>query len=253
MNKFLTFQGQQPLYLGDIDFASAAVRNAFAQLLSGLINSDSANAIIYGVNETRSSGSTVFSAGVVCLDGEILPVEQTELSGDVTGNVYLRIKSVYGGTREFVGGDTHDCWETRTVEVTRDETDYPLYSIPRIRGGFGSLEWAQRNGERYEFHLIKTGLVWLVTVRRPGMTQSDEYFYSVNISGIPAADLAKFPTTPAMVPTMAYVDDGNGGLTAETLFVRYNRTDGGELHIEMDLADGQGAGNCYAQVVLPVF
>ena len=253
MNKFLTFQGQQPLYLGDIDFASEAVRNAFAQLIAGLLGSDSANAIVSGVVLAARSSTVSWTDGVVFIDGEILPVEAGLASGALTDTWYLRIKSTYGGTREFVGGETHDCWETRTVELTRDVTDYPLSSFRRIEGGFGSQLWSSVNGG-YELRLVKTGLVWLVTVKRPPMTQSEDSFFEVNISGIPAEDISKFPSYQDMVPTTAYIDDGQGGLTAEMLYVRYNKTDGGALHIEMELASGLGAaGYGYAQVVLPVF
>lgn len=248
MNKFLTFQGQQPLYLGDIDFASAAVRSAFAQLVKGLIGSDSANAIISGVNVTRGTNSFVFSEGVVCIDGEILPVEECELFGDVPGNWYFRIKSEYSGTREFVGGETHDCWETRTVEVTSESTDYPFYSFRRLSGGFGSQIWSRTN-EGEEFHILKTGLVWLVTVKRGPMTRSDVNFFEIEI-GLPAEELAKFPSTEESIIATAY-KEGSGEVTAELLRVSYEAT-GGNLHIVMDLL-GTGDGNLSAQFVLPVF
>lgn len=255
MNKFLTFQGKQPLYLGDIDFASDAIRSAFSQLLAGLVGSDSPNAIIYGVTATERSSSVVFSAGVVSIDGEILPVEANAgIAGSLADTFYLRIKSAYGGTRTFEGGASHDCWETRTVEVTKDETDYPLASFRRIQGGFGSQIWRYNSGSANPtaFRLVKTGLVWLITLRRPPMTQSDEHLFEISVPTIQSDDLVRFPTAEAMVPATAYIDTGEG-LTAEPMTVKYYRADG-NLHIEMDLASGLGAaGNVYMQVILPVF
>lgn len=251
MNKFLTFQGKQPLYLGDIDFASDAVRTAFAQLLAGLTGSSTPNAILYGVIAAARSSVVTFSAGVVSIAGEILPVEANAgIAGSLADTFYLRIKSTYSGTRTFEGGASHDCWETRTVEVTKDETDYPLADFMRIQGGFGSRIWRYIEGS-VAFRLVKTGLVWLVTLKRGPMTRMDEHLFSITIPTIPSDDLVKFPTSEEMVPTTAYID-GSESLTSEPMTVKYYRDSGG-LNIEMDLASGTGAGNIYMQVVLPVF
>jgi len=250
MNKFLTFEGQQPLYLGDIDFAAEAVRDAFKQLLKGLTGSDGANAILRGVNASAHNQNVTFSAGIVSIDGEILPVEaNVGINGSLSDTFYLRVKSTYGGSRTFMDGNTHDCWETRTVEVTKDETDYPLASFRRLLGGFGSQRWHySQNG--FDFWLVKTGLVWMVSLRRPAMTQMEEHFFEVSVPGIQADDLSVFPTSEATVLTTASIDTGSS-LSVEGLSVKYYR-DGGELKIQMDL-DGTAAGSGSMQVVLPVF
>ena len=36
MNKFLTFPGKQPVYLGDIDFMQSAVGSAFENLMKAI-------------------------------------------------------------------------------------------------------------------------------------------------------------------------------------------------------------------------
>lgn len=254
MNKFLTYQGQQPLYLGDIDFASQAIRDAFKLVLRGLTGSDSANAILRGVAPSaRSSSSSVsFSAGVVSIDGEILPVEASLVSGTISDTFYLRIKSTYGGSRTFKNGETHSCWETRSVEVTAAVTDYPLSAFRRLRGGFGSQKWHYEQGG-VDFNLVRTGLVWLVTIKRTAMTSLEEHFFEVNVPGIQSNDLLSFPTSDTLVPATVFID-GNDGITAEPLAVKYSRTNGGELHILMDLVESSvAAGTSYAQVVLPVF
>lgn len=253
MNKFLTYQGQQPLYLGDIDFASEAVRDAFAQLLKGLTGSDSANAILRGVVGTIHNNNVVFSAGIVSIDGEILPVEANAgINGNLSDTFYLRVKSTYGGSRTFLDGETHDCWETRSVEVTKDVTDYPIASFRRLTGGFGSQRWHYEQGGE-DFNLVRTGLVWLVTIKRTAMTSAEEHFFEVNVPGIQSNDLLSFPTVDTLVPATVFID-GYDGITAEPLAVKYSRTNGGELHILMDLVESSvAAGTSYAQVVLPVF
>lgn len=251
MNKFLTYQGQQPLYLGDIDFASDAVRDAFAQLLKGLTGSDGANAILRGVVGSTHNNNVVFSAGIVSIDGEILPVEANAgINGSMSDTFYLRVKSTYGGSRTFLDSETHDCWETRSVEVTKDVTDYPLAAFRRLQGGFGSQRWRYSQGG-FDFWLVKTGLTWLVSLKRPAMSQSEEHFFDVSVPGIQAEDLAVFPTNEATVLTTAYIDTGSG-VTTDVLSVKYYR-DSGELKIQMDLESGLAAGNGSMQVILPVF
>lgn len=252
MNKFLTFQGQQPLYLGDVDFASQAIRDAFKLVLRGLTGSDSANAILRGVAPSTRSSSVFFSAGVVSIDGEILPVDATTLSGTLSDTFYLRIKSTYGGSRTFKDGETHSCWETRSVEVTKDATDYPLSAFRRLSGGFGSQKWHYEQGG-VDFNLVRTGVVWLVTIKRTAMTSLEEHFFEVNVPGIQSNDLLSFPTVDTLVPTTVFID-GNSGITSEPLTVKYSRTNDGELHILMDMVESSvAAGTSYAQVVLPVF
>ena len=252
MNKFLTFQGQQPLYLGDVDFASQAIRDAFKMVLQGLTGSSEANAILRGVEPSTRSSTVFFSAGVVSIEGEILPVVESAVTGTISDTFYLRINSTLGGSRVFKDGETHSCWETRSVEVTRDVTDYPLASFRRLRGGFGTQRWHYAEGG-VDFTLVKTGPVWLVAIKRPPMTQLEEHFFEVNVPGIQSDDLQAFPSVDTLIPTTAYID-GNGGVTSEPLEVWYSKTGGGELHILMDLADSSSAaGIGYAQVVLPVF
>lgn len=254
MNKFLTFQGKQPLYLGDIDFASDAIRTTFSQLLSALLGTDSPNAVLLGVEPFQVDQLIKFSAGIVCIDGELLPVEVSDvgIAGSVTGPFYLQIKSTYSGGRTFEGGGQHDCWETRTVEVTTEETEYPLADFQRFRGGLGPRTWMYIDGST-SFNLARTGLMWVVTLKRPAMTQLEEHLFSIDVSNLPAAEIAKFSTsTSTMVPTTAYID-GNDGLTAEPMTVKYYRVGDDTLHIEMDLASGIAEGTVQMQVILPVF
>lgn len=252
MNKFLTFQGQQPLYLGDVDFASQAIRDAFKMVLQGLTGSSDANAILRGVEPDARSSTVFFSAGVVSIEGEILPVEASAVTGTLSDTFYLKINSTLGGSRVFKDGETHSCWETRSVEVTKTVTDYPLASFRRLQGGFGTQRWHYAQGG-VDFNLVKNGLVWTMTIMRSAMTGLDEHFFEVNVPGIQSDDLQAFPSVATLIPTTAYIN-GNGGVTSKPLEVWYNKTSGGELHILMDLADSSAAdGTSYAQVVIPVF
>lgn len=252
MNKFLTFQGQQPLYLGDVDFASQAIRDAFKMVLQGLTGSSDANAILRGVVPSTRSSTVFFSAGVVSIDGEILPVVESTVTGTLSDTFYLKINSTLGGSRVFKDGETHSCWETRSVEVTKTVTDYPLASFRRLQGGFGTQRWHYDQGG-VDFNLAKTGLLWVMTIKRTAMTGLEEHFFEVNVPGIQSDDLQSFPSVATLIPTTVYIN-GDNGVTSEPLEVWYNKTSGGELHILMDLVESSAAaGFGYAQVVLPVF
>lgn len=105
MNKYLTFSGQQPVYLGDVDFLQESVREAFLQLLRGLTGQDNPRCII--------AEATPEKDGVICFDGEIMPLKHT--AGAIIGNLVYKIESSYSGERTFKSGDTHKCYETRYV------------------------------------------------------------------------------------------------------------------------------------------
>ena len=57
MDKYLTFPGRQPVYLGDIDFMQDAVRDTFAQLLKGYTGLATPTAILHGVVVTSAPDS----------------------------------------------------------------------------------------------------------------------------------------------------------------------------------------------------
>ena len=120
MNKFLTFAGTQPVYLGDIDFMQSAGGALATALARALINAgnDSFNAILQGVEITALSAEQVqYGDGVVALNGEILPVEGDTLSISSSAPLYFHIVSTLSGSRTFKDGVSRDCYETRSVII----------------------------------------------------------------------------------------------------------------------------------------
>ena len=106
MDKYLTFPGQQPVYLGDIDFLQESVRSAFLMLLKGLTGQDKPNCIL--VRATKEVD------GVICLDGEIMPYKA--YTGSMFGSYTYKVVSSYDGSRVFKNGETHACYETRYAQ-----------------------------------------------------------------------------------------------------------------------------------------
>ena len=118
MNKFLTYAGKQPVYLGDINFMQDAVGATFAQLLRGVLNSsdNSMNAILQGCVLTHSGGTTSWTAGVVVLGGEVLPIQAGSVSGNIN-SLYFHVSSSLSGQRTFGDGSSHECFETRSAII----------------------------------------------------------------------------------------------------------------------------------------
>lgn len=123
MNKFLTYEGQQPIYLGDIDFMNEAVRDTFAHLARVITGQDKPTCILIGCNATLNGTSD----GIVCIEGEILPASASELS---TG--HYEILSIYGGERRFKDSQLRYCWENRFVNLIEGPGAYNLDELPRL-------------------------------------------------------------------------------------------------------------------------
>lgn len=106
MNKFLTFQGEQPVYLGDVDFMQEAVRQSFLQLLVGLTGQSDPSCIL--------KMATSQEDGVICLHGEIMPYKA--YTGTMAGLYSYTVVSSYSGSRVFKNGETHQCHEVRYAQ-----------------------------------------------------------------------------------------------------------------------------------------
>lgn len=139
MNKLLTYAGTQPIYLGDINFMQDAASDMFKSLAKALMNmpSDTMNAILQGVIITYPSAVTIaWSAGIVVLNGEILPVPAGTLTGGVDDTLYFHVNSVLSGSRTFKNLEEHDCYDTRTAYLSLTSTGgVPFINAPRLHGG----------------------------------------------------------------------------------------------------------------------
>lgn len=131
MNKLLTYAGVMPVFLGDINFMQNAAADAFKQLARALMNSgsDSVNAILQGVEINTPGGQEVgWSAGIVVLNGEILPVAAGAATAQGESDLYFHVNSVLSGERTFKDGNSHDCYDTRTAVINTDSTDGIVFS-----------------------------------------------------------------------------------------------------------------------------
>lgn len=103
MNRLLTFAGEQPFYLGDLEFLQDSTKEAFLQLLKGLTGQEKPKCILVKATTEKD--------GVICFDGEIMPYKPGTSAG--IGTPCFRVESAYSGERTFKNGEVHKCYESR--------------------------------------------------------------------------------------------------------------------------------------------
>lgn len=110
MDKFINHEGEQPIWLGDIDFMNESVRNAIKMLLQGITGLENPTCILQGC-ELTSNGVT---AGVICLNGEVLPVEASTEDGTLC---HFEVQQSLGGERLTKENKPVSCYQYRKVIV----------------------------------------------------------------------------------------------------------------------------------------
>ena len=211
MDKFLTYPGKQPVYLGDINFMQAAARGAFENLMKAYTGRSDANAILYGVELTYALNTVSWTAGVVCIAGEILPISAGMTSA--AGPYYFDIVSVAGGQRTFGDGATHSCWEERSATITASATDYPISGFKRITpvdtasARVHSFDGITNLDDRYA-RLSNCGGAFVLSVRRPNLSELSSTLFQGEISDLTDGELQKFGASeaPGSMMSMVFVD-----------------------------------------------
>ena len=129
MNKFLTKNGGMPIWLEDLDFMQDSCREALSQIVSGLTGIENPTCIVYGCDESDSG----VSDGIVCLNGEIMPLEESSI--DVRRQ-YARVvrRTILSGDRVTKNGSKVQCHEySYAMLVEAEDGDDNLWNtLPRI-------------------------------------------------------------------------------------------------------------------------
>ena len=134
MDKFITHAGQQPIFLGDIDFFDKAVREALANVLKVITRGED-TLILSGCNIEQESiaqdddsltytGTYKWTAGLVLIDGEILPIDDGQLTAtssppDDVKVPCFSVQTIYDetGRRSLKNGDLVDCYQIRKATI----------------------------------------------------------------------------------------------------------------------------------------
>ena len=208
MDKFLTYPGKQPVYLGDINFMQSAARDAFQNLMKAYTGRADANAILYGVDITYSLNSISWTAGVVCIAGEILPIEAGILTSG--SPYYFDIVSTAGGQRTMGDGTTKSCWEERAATITSTVTDYPISSFKRVSpvdtatARVHNFDGITNLDDRYA-RLVNCGGAFMLSLRRPPLAEAVTTLFQGDVSDLTDGELAKFSASNAPSKMMAMI------------------------------------------------
>ena len=215
MDKFLTYPGKQPVYLGDINFMQSSVREAFEYLMKSYTGRADANAILFGCEITYAQNLVSWTAGVVCLSGEILPIEAGSSSAGTP--YYFDIRVTAGGQRTMGDGSTKSCWEERAATITNSVTDYPVASIKRVypvdtaTARVHNFDGVVNLDDRYA-RLANCGGAFVLSVRRPALTEASATLFQGDVSDLTDGELAKFSASnaPAKMMGVVVVDNEAG-------------------------------------------
>ncbi len=113
MDRYLTYEGEQPVWLDDFDFMQNSVKDTISRMISA-ITTDKV-VVLQGFEITKKGDTTSWTDGVVAIDGEVLPLKAGQSDKAV---LYYRIVSNYSGGRVFKNGSEHQCYESRHVILT---------------------------------------------------------------------------------------------------------------------------------------
>lgn len=131
MDKFITYDGEQPIWLDDFNFIDKAVRDTFRRLALALTGNKD-NAILYGCDVTDSVAGCSWTSGIVCIGGEILPVDAGKAESGAT--LYFSLQETFdpAGDRTFKNGVEHRCYGIRKALLSTLQSDIPYAGIGRL-------------------------------------------------------------------------------------------------------------------------
>ena len=201
MDKFLTFPGQQPIYLGDIDFMQTAVGNALKNLLISYTGNADGSAILAGVEITKTETDVSWSEGVIAIDGDIIPVAAGSITGGASSDLYFQVITTLSGSRTMKDGTVRQCWQSKSATLTTTETDYPVLNFGRAGAGTQATVYGFDAFPRYGYTfavLANCGGAWIfsfrVTTESAGTT-----LFSADVKDLPADIVRKLGDNSADV------------------------------------------------------
>lgn len=169
MDRFITHEGQMPIWLGDIDYMTGIFRDTVKRIVAGL-GLDSRTFILSGFNISSSFEDSqlvlAWDEGAVVIDGEIYRIDAGKLSvsstsGPMQSPAGLKIAIGYDslGQRQLKSGETKDCWQTRRAVVAAYNYDVPLRGLRRFEDILSDRVTGSLPPFREEFLIRERGIV----------------------------------------------------------------------------------------------
>lgn len=125
MNRFLTHDGRQPIWLDDIDFQQNSVVDEFLKFLEGIIpGCENEVIILSGCEKTVSAeGLVTISAGIISYYGELYKTPQATFTSDLDFRVRVYTEYDPAGDRSIVDtGEEVSCYELRKAAISTPQS-----------------------------------------------------------------------------------------------------------------------------------
>lgn len=122
MNNFLIYEGNQPVYLDDLQFINQATADSLTGIIKSILQSDS-TVILYGCLITQlgvGSGQTEFicSAGYISVSGTIYEVKSGTVRAASEANLYWEIVTEKDGLRRLGNGTEEYVYEKKYIRLS---------------------------------------------------------------------------------------------------------------------------------------
>lgn len=119
MNRFLTHEGRQPIWLDDIDFIQNTLADEITKIVRGVIGFEEELVILSGCEKTLSDdGMFQFSKGIIYYGGELLAVPEASFTKD--GDFRFRIVETLDPEGDRIladSGEEVSCYQLRSAYI----------------------------------------------------------------------------------------------------------------------------------------
>lgn len=119
MDKFLTYEGGQPVWLDDLKFIEKSVKDTFIRAIAAFAQYPYINCILQGCEVTETEDYVNWTSGVIMFDGEILGIDAGRIpiqSGQTYSFAIIESYDPFG-ERTFRDGQSHNCYQIRTATI----------------------------------------------------------------------------------------------------------------------------------------
>ena len=249
MDRFLTFEGEQPIFLDDFNFMQDAVKDTIRNVVQTMMHSNEATCILSGCELAyNDNGTTSWTDGIVMLEGEILPIKAGTVNVNANNDepLYFNIIESYApnGERTFKNGTRHNCYQLRTATISGDSNGgYYIFEIPRledyVREEKHLIYSKWESNTKIEAHLLhKFGEGWHLCI-----TLNQKVSPSANIDDIiPDTDVTKLVErglNTGVTYAIQYYMKGGGVMEMRPITISVNYKEDNRAYLKAFYSDTQ--------------
>lgn len=169
MDRFLTFEGRQPIWLDDFNFMQDAVESDIKKLVDSLLEAldyDGTSAVILSGCEHLPQQSVninkeTYTEGVIYSNGKLLKVKQSTVNRNNLLGLYLTftVSKEYdpAGDRTMIdSGEEKSCYEKPVAALTkRSAGPHIVWLKDLIKAKYGEKVLFDSEMDRFKFRLIR--------------------------------------------------------------------------------------------------